>query len=172
MLGTFYISSCVPGPRCLYAVTGHMSLRVPNMILAFIPAEIRPNTLNTMTAFAVRHGVLRRAILTSSLMPRRRRAGSFQTCFCTSCRTRSWASRRVRACASSSWRRSAISSSGAFGAAVPPVAHAHHTASRLAIFIGFAAFFVSESWDHPGERVADVVWTGDGKVAARLGWRG
>lgn len=26
---------------------------VPNLILAFIPAEINPNTLNTMTAFAV-----------------------------------------------------------------------------------------------------------------------
>jgi hypothetical protein len=26
---------------------------VPNFILAFIPAEINPNTLNTMTAFAV-----------------------------------------------------------------------------------------------------------------------
>ncbi|KAI0703453.1 ZIP zinc transporter-domain-containing protein [Cytidiella melzeri] len=34
ILGTFYISS------------------VPNFILAFIPAEINPNTLNTMTAFA------------------------------------------------------------------------------------------------------------------------
>ncbi|KAI0346516.1 Zinc/iron permease [Trametopsis cervina] len=34
VLGTFYISS------------------VPNFILAFIPAEINPNTLNTMTAFA------------------------------------------------------------------------------------------------------------------------
>ncbi|KIJ52518.1 hypothetical protein M422DRAFT_58669 [Sphaerobolus stellatus SS14] len=34
VLGTFYISS------------------VPNMILAFIPAQISPNTLNTMTAFA------------------------------------------------------------------------------------------------------------------------
>ncbi|KAG1737305.1 ZIP zinc transporter-domain-containing protein [Suillus lakei] len=34
VLGTFYISS------------------VPNFILAFIPAEIHPNTLNTMTAFA------------------------------------------------------------------------------------------------------------------------
>ncbi|KAF8591051.1 Zinc/iron permease [Ramaria rubella] len=34
VLGTFYISS------------------VPNMILAFIPAQIKPNTLNTMTAFA------------------------------------------------------------------------------------------------------------------------
>lgn len=36
ILGTFYISS------------------VPNFILAFIPAQINPNTLNTMTAFAVR----------------------------------------------------------------------------------------------------------------------
>jgi len=27
---------------------------VPNFILAFIPAEINANTLNTMTAFAVR----------------------------------------------------------------------------------------------------------------------
>lgn len=27
--------------------------RVPNMILAIIPAQISPNTLNTMTAFAV-----------------------------------------------------------------------------------------------------------------------
>ncbi|PIL35730.1 hypothetical protein GSI_02460 [Ganoderma sinense ZZ0214-1] len=34
VLGTFYISS------------------VPNFILAFIPAQINPNTLNTMTAFA------------------------------------------------------------------------------------------------------------------------
>lgn len=34
ILATFYISS------------------VPNFILAFIPAEISPNTLNTMTAFA------------------------------------------------------------------------------------------------------------------------
>ncbi|THH27861.1 hypothetical protein EUX98_g6317 [Antrodiella citrinella] len=34
ILGTFYISS------------------VPNLILAFIPAQINPNTLNTMTAFA------------------------------------------------------------------------------------------------------------------------
>ncbi|KZV96595.1 Zip-domain-containing protein [Exidia glandulosa HHB12029] len=34
VLGTFYISS------------------VPNLILAFIPAQIAPNTLNTMTAFA------------------------------------------------------------------------------------------------------------------------
>lgn len=32
--------------------TTHFS-RVPNFILAFIPAEINPNTLNTMTAFAV-----------------------------------------------------------------------------------------------------------------------
>jgi zinc transporter 7 len=32
-----------------------MSTRVPNFILAFIPAQINPNTLNTMTAFAVCH---------------------------------------------------------------------------------------------------------------------
>jgi len=31
--------------------------RVPNFILAFIPAEIHANTLNTMTAFAVRVAV-------------------------------------------------------------------------------------------------------------------
>lgn len=31
-----------------------MAGRVPNFILAFIPAQINPNTLNTMTAFAVR----------------------------------------------------------------------------------------------------------------------
>jgi hypothetical protein len=51
ILGTFYISSyavlvCVRGvvltPRS-----------VPNFILAFIPAQINGNTLNTMTAFAV-----------------------------------------------------------------------------------------------------------------------
>ena len=32
-------------------------LSVPNFILAFIPAKINPDTLNTMTAFAVRAGV-------------------------------------------------------------------------------------------------------------------
>jgi len=30
-----------------------VDIRVPNFILAFIPAEINGNTLNTMTAFAV-----------------------------------------------------------------------------------------------------------------------
>lgn len=52
ILGTFYISSCVA--LCLFLC---MSLpngtSVPNLILAFIPAQINANTLNTMTAFAV-----------------------------------------------------------------------------------------------------------------------
>lgn len=58
VLGTFYISSCV----CLFVrsyaqvptpLTFKQCFRVPNFILAFIPAEIHPDTLNTMTAFAV-----------------------------------------------------------------------------------------------------------------------
>jgi hypothetical protein len=58
VLGTFYISSCV----CLFVptyaqvpnpLTFKQRFRVPNIILAFIPAEIHPDTLNTMTAFAV-----------------------------------------------------------------------------------------------------------------------
>lgn len=53
VLGTFYISSFV---LVKLTVLHMLNVRgsVPNMILAFIPAEIRPNTLNTMTAFAVR----------------------------------------------------------------------------------------------------------------------
>jgi solute carrier family 39 (zinc transporter), member 7 len=53
VLGTFYISSFV---LANFTVLHMLNVcgRVPNMILAFIPAEIRPNTLNTMTAFAVR----------------------------------------------------------------------------------------------------------------------
>jgi hypothetical protein len=34
-------------------LTTAIYIRVPNFILAFIPAEINGNTLNTMTAFAV-----------------------------------------------------------------------------------------------------------------------
>ena len=53
MLGTFYISSFVLSkPTALHML--NVRGRVPNMVLAFIPAEISPNTLNTMTAFAVR----------------------------------------------------------------------------------------------------------------------
>ena len=47
---------------------------VPNFILAFIPAQINPNTLNTMTAFAVR--TLREADDTPVLFYRSRRAAS------------------------------------------------------------------------------------------------
>ncbi|KAJ8468179.1 hypothetical protein ONZ51_g9801 [Trametes cubensis] len=47
---------------------------VPNFILAFIPAQINPNTLNTMTAFAVR--TLRGADDTPALFYRSRRAAS------------------------------------------------------------------------------------------------
>lgn len=34
-------------------LTFNQRFRVPNFILAFIPAEIHPDMLNTMTAFAV-----------------------------------------------------------------------------------------------------------------------
>lgn len=61
ILGTFYISSYAPSfsrvctnrvliHTCYFILAG---CRVPNFILAFIPAEINANTLNTMTAFAV-----------------------------------------------------------------------------------------------------------------------
>lgn len=55
ILGTFYISSYVP---CRVVDLGRLMKSiwvpsVPNFILAFIPAEINANTLNTMTAFAV-----------------------------------------------------------------------------------------------------------------------
>lgn len=39
-----------PGSK---SATFKQRFRVPNFILAFIPAEIHPDTLNTMTAFAV-----------------------------------------------------------------------------------------------------------------------
>jgi solute carrier family 39 (zinc transporter), member 7 len=52
IIGTFYISSSVHSSlRALSQLIGRPS--VPNFILAFIPAEINPDTLNTMTAFAV-----------------------------------------------------------------------------------------------------------------------
>jgi hypothetical protein len=52
ILGTFYISSSV---ICLFHALSELNgvYSVPNFILAFIPAEINPDTLNTMTAFAV-----------------------------------------------------------------------------------------------------------------------
>ena len=59
VLGTFYISSCVrflhPGDPLTQLCSFLFSLessRIPNFILAFIPAEINRDTLNTMTAFA------------------------------------------------------------------------------------------------------------------------
>ncbi|KAG1872286.1 ZIP-like iron-zinc transporter [Suillus subluteus] len=59
VLGTFYISSCVclfvhsyAQPKVPNPLTFKQRFRVPNFILAFIPAEIHPDTLNTMTAFA------------------------------------------------------------------------------------------------------------------------
>jgi len=52
ILGTFYISSFV----AIYFIVFYILMMnsVPNFILAFIPAEINGDTLNTMTAFAVR----------------------------------------------------------------------------------------------------------------------
>jgi len=54
VLGTFYISSYDHVILCAQILTEiAVDLRVPNFILAFIPAQINANTLNTMTAFAV-----------------------------------------------------------------------------------------------------------------------
>lgn len=41
-------------PTMVLGVFERRNYRVPNFILAFIPAQINRNTLNTMTAFAVR----------------------------------------------------------------------------------------------------------------------
>jgi zinc transporter 7 len=42
------------GYICVLSYIFTVSTRVPNFILAFIPAQINADTLNTMTAFAVR----------------------------------------------------------------------------------------------------------------------
>lgn len=52
ILGTFYISSCVSHHHPS-SCDAKLHISVPNFILAFIPAQINGNTLNTMTAFAV-----------------------------------------------------------------------------------------------------------------------
>ena len=49
-LTTHLLAFADPFPAPYHAIHEY---RVPNFILAFIPAEINPNTLNTMTAFAV-----------------------------------------------------------------------------------------------------------------------
>jgi hypothetical protein len=59
VLGTFYISSYANSrlpPLTLSINKRHFigSESIPNFILAFIPAQINGDTLNTMTAFAVR----------------------------------------------------------------------------------------------------------------------
>ncbi len=53
ILGTFYISSCVSISDSTVSCFMTILHRIPNFILAFIPAEISSDTLNTMTAFAV-----------------------------------------------------------------------------------------------------------------------
>ncbi|KAF8525774.1 ZIP-like iron-zinc transporter [Hysterangium stoloniferum] len=88
VLGTFYISS------------------VPNMILAFIPAQISPNTLNTMTAFAT-GGLLSDVFL--HLVP-----------------------------------HSFLGESQGGGVRLVLVEEKRNILVGLAIFIGFAAFFIME----------------------------
>lgn len=58
---------------------------VPNFILAFIPAEIHGDTLNTMTAFAVRASSV--TTLNHSCYFLCRREASSPTCFCILCRS-------------------------------------------------------------------------------------
>lgn len=53
ILGTFYISSSVCSSNYFASSSFCLRISVPNFILAFIPAEINADTLNTMTAFAV-----------------------------------------------------------------------------------------------------------------------
>lgn len=59
ILGTFYISSYVLQLETRFVTIELTWLgccggtRIPNFILAFIPAHINGDTLNTMTAFAV-----------------------------------------------------------------------------------------------------------------------
>lgn len=68
---------------------------VPNFILAFIPAEINSDTLNTMTAFAVCVVPLTPLDTINSQMALSRLVVSFPTFSCTSFHTRSWVNIKV-----------------------------------------------------------------------------
>ena len=68
---------------------------VPNFILAFIPAEINSDTLNTMTAFAVCVVPLTPLDTINSRMALSRLVVSFPTFSCTSFHTRSWVNIKV-----------------------------------------------------------------------------
>lgn len=67
--------------------------RVPNFILAVIPAQINANTLNTMTAFAV-NNYFDSMFNIASLSLISRLADSFQTSSFTLSPTRSWVNTR------------------------------------------------------------------------------
>ena len=66
---------------------------VPNFILAFIPAEISADTLNTMTAFAVRVIHLSPGIIVDL---RCRLVAYFQMFFYISFHTRLWVNTKTR----------------------------------------------------------------------------
>ena len=86
-------------------------LRVPNFILAVIPAQINANTLNTMTAFAVnKHFDFDFTFNTALLFLSSRLADSSQTSSFTLFPTPSWVSTRVVEFILLWWKRSGTSS--------------------------------------------------------------
>ncbi|KAG8930534.1 hypothetical protein FRC00_001070 [Tulasnella sp. 408] len=52
VLATFYISSYVQWNHISREIAANPNFSVPNILLAFIPSEISPSTMNIMTAFA------------------------------------------------------------------------------------------------------------------------
>jgi hypothetical protein len=76
------------------------------MILAFIPAQISPNTLNTMTAFAVRAFDTRSSLNESDTLLHCRQVGCYLMFSCISYHTRFSENHKVEVSVSSSWRRS------------------------------------------------------------------
>lgn len=100
--------------------------RVPNFILAFIPAQINPNTLNTMTAFAVRPYPFIHSMTDIYLDCMCRPAVFCLTSSCTWFPIHSWANIRTEGFTLSWSKRNAIFSSGRFIQS-HPFPHAYQT---------------------------------------------